>query len=755
MTVRRRAPSLTLPRRHTTPTGEGKEWDGDREADLSRREFLVRTGWLAAGMTVLGSCSRLLPALPTQKRPSHEDAGFWIQALPDGRARFLLPRSEMGQGIMTGLTQVVAEELDLPRERVECVLPNTQQIPPALLTVGSWSMLEFFEPVSIAAATLREALRKRAAARAGVAVAEVRHEHGAFVLPNGTRIEYEALAGGDVEVIDVDADSAALERYSAGGQRPRRAIGQRWRQVGIEEVVTGSAVYSRDVVVPGMLYGGVARPPRPQARLKAVDEAAAMSVPGVVKVVVDSRRQAAGVIAENPFVLPKALEALSPRWEGGVSLSQAGLDEALDVDRAQGSFQHTPVEDGDVTAGARSAVKTLDARYRSPMFSHAAMEPRAAVVSVTDDIVDVWVASQDPWFMQAVIAKLLGRRTEAVRPQNHRLGGGFGGRVFCQAAVEAAWLSGAVKRPVRVQWTREEEFRHNNVLPQFTHRIRAGLDAESRVSHWSHDFVSCPIVYSSALLPGYLQWLLDFTTDEGTMRNAVPPYAFANRRLRFSAKRIPLVTGARRGLGAAPNAFAVESAMDELAHLADTDPLAWRLRHVPADRPRLTGVLQKVAEISRWGSPLPKGVGRGLACVIYRQKSYVAMVAEVEVDEAARSIRVRHVYCAHDCGLVVSPDQVEAQIEGNVAWGCSMSLLEGTTIEDGQLAASNYHDYPVLRFGDMPDVTIALVENADDPPSGAGETALVPMPAAIANAVFAASGKRLRELPLRFTPGPV
>jgi isoquinoline 1-oxidoreductase beta subunit len=230
--------------------------------------------------------------------------------------------------------------------------------------------------------------------------------------------------------------------------------------------------------------------------------------------------------------------------------------------------------------------------------------------------------------MQAVIAKLLGRRTEAVRLQNHRLGGGFGGRVFCQAAVEAAWLSGAVKRPVRVQWTREEEFRHN-------------------------------------------------------------------------------------------------------------------------------AVLQKVAEISRWGSPLPKGVGRGLACVIYRQKSYVAMVAEVEVDEAARSIRVRHVYCAHDCGLVVSPDQVEAQIEGNVAWGCSMSLLEGTTIEDGQLAASNYHDYPVLRFGDMPDVTIALVENADDPPSGAGETALVPMPAAIANAVFAASGKRLRELPLRCTPGPV
>jgi CO/xanthine dehydrogenase Mo-binding subunit len=719
---------------------------------LNRREFLIRTGWLAAGVTVLGSCSRLLPALPTRDQPRREDASFWLQALPDGRIRFLLPRSEMGQGIVTGLTQVVAEELDLPGERIECLLPDTRQIPAALMTVGSWSMQEFFDPVSIGAATLRETLRARAAARAGVAPAQVRHDGGAFVLPDGSRLEYADLVTGAAQVIDATLGAEAVVRYSLDRTRARRAVGQPWQQVDIEKIVTGRAVYSRDVVVSGMLYGQVARPPRLQASLKAVNQAAAMSVPGVVKIVVDKGREAAGVIADNPFVLAKALEALAPEWEGGLSLSQPTLDEQLDVDRAveRDSFQHTVVDDGDIEAGARAAVEMLDARYSSPMLAHGAVEARAAVASVTDDAVEVWAAAQDPWFVRSVIAKLLGRSNEAVRLQNHRMGGAFGGRTLCQAAVEAAWLSNAVRRPVRVEWSREEEFRHNHVLPPFSHRIRAGLDGEGRIAFWTHDLVSCPIVYGSSLIPSYLLPVLDFfATDEGTMRNVVPPYVLANRRVRFSARRIALSTGAWRSLGATPNTFATESAMDELARLARADPLDWRLRHLPADRPRLEAVLQKAAQMSRWGTPTPKGVGRGVACAIYKEKSYVATVVEVEVDEPASHIAVRRAYCAHDCGLVVSPDQVKAQIEGNVAWGCSMSLLEGTAMEAGAIAASNYHDYPVLRNEDMPDVETALLEHPGDPPSGAGETALLPMPAAIANAVFAATGKRLRALPLR------
>jgi CO/xanthine dehydrogenase Mo-binding subunit len=718
---------------------------------LTRRELLVRSGWLSAGLTVLVSCSRL-PALPTRDLPDADDADGWLQLLPDGRVRLYCPRSEMGQGIATGLAQVVAEELDLERERIECVQPATDGIAPTIMTVGSWSMLEFYEPTARAAARLRDALRARAAERAGVEPGGLEHRGDGFDLPGGSRLRFAELVGDGPEFV---APTGEPERpYLLEPGRPLHRAGRDWSPLGAEQIATGREVYSRDFVLPDMRYGAVAKPPRAGARLVAWREEVARALPDVLDVVVDHERALVGIVARTPFALSRAEAALAAEWEGGDALDQAELDARLDVDAAleRGDLEHEPMSDGDLEAGRRAAARTLDARYDSPMTAHGAMEPRAAVAQVRDDGVEVWTASQDPWLIQKLVAKELGRSNSDVVVHNHRLGGAFGGRTLCQAALEAAWLSGHVREAVSVRWTREEEFAHNNVGPQFSHRIRAGVDADGRVTHWDHAMVSCPIIFTSALIPESLHWLLDFPSDPGTMRNARPPYAFANRRLRFSDVRIPIVTGAWRGLGAAPNAFAVESAMDELAALAGADPLAFRLEHVPAEQPRLRRVLERVGALSGWGEPSPPGLGRGVACAIYKDATYVAVVAEVEASRPEGPFRIRRVFCAHDCGRVVSPGQVRAQIEGNVAWGCSMALHERVVAHAGAPAAQNFDSYPVLRMSEMPEIEIDLVESAGTRPSGAGESALVPTPAAIANALYAATGSRSRRLPLLASP---
>lgn len=715
---------------------------------LTRRELLVRSGWLSAGLTVLVSCSRL-PVLPTRGLPEAGEADGWLQLLPDGRVRLYCPRSEMGQGIATGLAQVVAEELDLERERIECVQPPTDRIAPTLMTVGSWSMLEFYEPTARAAARLRDALRARAARRAAVEPRALEHRGDGFDLATGERVRFAELVGERAELLTATGEPERPYLLEPG--RALRRAGHDWSPLGAEQIVTGREVYSRDVALPGMRYGAVVKPPRAAARLVAWREEAARQLPEVLAVVVDRERALVGVVARTPLALSRARAALAVEWEGGEAFDQAELDARLDVDAAleRDGLEHTPTSTGDPEAGRRAAVRTLDARYDSPMTAHGAMEPRAAVARVSDDRAEVWTASQDPWLMQRLVAKELGRSASDVVVHNHRLGGAFGGRSLCQAALEAAWLSGRVGEPVRVQWTRQEEFAHNNVGPQFSHRIRAGVGTDGRITHWDHAMVSCPIIFTSALVPDGLHWLVDFPSDPGTMRNARPPYALANRRLRFSDVRVPIVTGAWRGLGAAPNAFAVESAMDELAALAGADPLAFRLAHVPGDQPRLRRVLERVGVLSAWGEPPPPARGRGVACAIYKDATYVAVVAEVEASPSDGRFRIRRVFCAHDCGRVVSPSQVRAQVEGNVAWGCSMALHERLVADGGAPAAANFDDYPVLRMSEMPDVEIDLVADAGAHPTGAGESALVPTPAAIANALYAATGRRSRRLPLR------
>ena len=723
---------------------------------ISRRGFLINSGWLAAGVTVLASCGSvrsLLPVLPTTANPEFEDALFWVQALPGGRIRFLCPRMEMGQGATLGLSQVVAEELNIGPSEIECVLPDTSQTPPFEMTVGSESIAHFFRPVSYGAARLREALRTMAAEKAGLPAAQIRDVRGGFVMPDGTVFDYGGLVPSEPVVVMATEPSTAQTMpplYALERQGKYQAIGHSWKHQELEAMVTGRTVYSRDVTLPGLLYGQVLRPPAFGAVLRSADGRAARSMPGVVSVVIDKKRNFVGVVTDDPFVLPTATEAIDAQWETPEDVDQDRIDASLDVEdyRARDDFEHTLTSAGDIEAGRRSALHRVAARYDTSFMAHAAMEPRAGVAWVKKDKVEVWCGSQDPFFVRQRVAKITGRKVDDVVVHSHRMGGGFGGRVWCQASEEAVLLSATVGRPVRVQWDRETEFQHNYFQPGFSHHIDAGVTAEGTISHWQHDFVSSPII--SGMVPKNIAWALDMVADVGTARGGFPVYRLPNRRIRYSDIRTPVPVGAWRGLGSAPNSFAIESMIDELAGVAGIDPLEFRLRNLPPANHRVAGVLRRVAEISEWDRPTRPDAGRGIACAFYKGETAVAVVAEVRADHRARQLRVTRTWCAQDCGLVVNPRQVEDQIMGNVVWGCGMALKERITIEAGAVVERNFDAYQILRNHEAPEVTVALVSPSDGAPAAVGESAFAPVAAAIANAVFAMTGRRIRRLPMSY-----
>lgn len=726
------------------------QWSG-------RRDFLIKSGWLAVGVTMLSSCSSvgsIIPAIPSTADPELEDAVSWIQVLPGGKIRFFCPRMEMGQGTQLGLTQIVAEELNVDPPDIECVTPDTSQTPPFKMTVGSEGIASFFDPVSYGAAWMREVLRHMAAEKSGLPVAQVIGGHGGFILPDGTTIKYGALIGVSKLVLDagdLSVSGKAVIRNSLKPKGRHQVIGRNWKHHDLNAIVTGKAVYSRDVSVPDMLYGQILRPPAFGSKLISVDDRKASTMAGVKTVVIDKRENFIGLVADNPFVLSRAANAIDARWQTQDGLTLDEIDTRLDVAaaRERDDFEHTLISTGDLDSGQRQASQNISASYETSFATHAPIEPRSSVVWVKEDGVEVWCGTQDPYFVQQRVAKILSRPREHVVVYPHRVGGGFGGRVLCQASEEAARLSAAVGQPVRVQWDRKAEFQNSYLQPKFSHFINAGTADDGTISHWEHDFVSSPII--TGFVPDPIAWVMDrVMADKGTARGALSHYQVKNKRVRYSDIRTEVPIGAWRGLGAAPNTFAIESMMDELAAANKIDPIDFRLRNLPKTGSRLAAVLQRVAEISSWGNPARVGTGRGVACAVYKEQTAAAVVADVEIDKTSGEVRILKVWCAQDCGLVINPDQVENQIIGNIVWGCSMALKEKITIEGGAVMESNFDGYEVLRHHETPEMVVDLVVPPDAPPVAVGESAFAPVAPAIANAVFAASGRRVRSLPMSY-----
>lgn len=684
---------------------------------------LTRRRWLGAGaasvtVTFLGGCA--LPVIPKRPRPDADAARGWIRF--DGeRYTLYVPRAEMGQNILTALKQIACEELGVGWDAVDARLPSTADIARARATVGSESIKDFAVPLARACATLRDALAR------------------------GLRVK------------ELDADErpvTALRSMTA-----RTGLQHVGRAVRLEQgraIVQGQPLYAADVRRPGMLYGRVLRAPAsPElpSRPVAMDEAAARAAPGFVAVIRDERllhgaAEGVGIVARTPAGLDRVERALAVQWQVQGAFEQNDIDDRIDIDRrlaASPTRSHTVHDDRVDTR----APWDVDLRVDVPLAAHAPIEPRAAVAAFSaEGLLELWVGTQDVFYQRDVVAKRLGLDEDRIVVHGQRVGGGFGGKTLCTVELEAAVLARAVQAPVKVQWTRAQEFRQAFHRPPSSHRIRARL-RDGRLQHWSHSFVSSHILFTNAVVPPWLQRLTDFIGDDGVARGAALPYRAAARRTAYDVVRLPVFTGPWRGLGAGPNGFAIESAMDECARHAGIDPIRFRADH--ALDPRLARVLARVATAARWERALaPRAgsrVGRGVACGIYKAMSYAAVVAEVAVDDDGQ-VQVTRLVCAHDCGRVINPDQVRAQCEGNLVWGLGMVLIERLTAAGSQVAAATFADSPVPRITDVPPMQIELVDEGE-PPTGAGETAIVAAGAAIANAIRDATGVRVQRLPVQ------
>ncbi len=656
-------------------------------------------------------------AIPAAAEPFAPNA--FLRIGPDGIITVTVHRSEMGQGVRTALPMIVAEELEADWSSIRVEQALADRVYGDQVTGGSTSIVESYTPLRRAGATAREMLIAAAAQVWGVEKKTCYAENGAVVhQPSGRRLTYGELAGIAATLPTPPSTEIALK-----DPKDFHIIGTRVGRVDNPQIVSGSAVYGLDVQVPGMLYAVVARPPAFGARLTSYDAAQAEAVTGVRHVVpVDS---GIAVVADDTWAAVQGRAALEIAWDTGPN---AGLSSA-DI-RASFAEMIASADKRDVP----DAAQTLEAIYEVPFLAHAPMEPVNCLADVRADSCEVWAPTQNPELAKRVARSLSRLPDEAVTVHVSLIGGGFGRRLEADYVAEAVRISQKVGAPVKVMWTREDDIRHDFYRPASYHWLKAGLDEQGWPVAWRH-YIAAPGITGD--LPAGGQAIVQGASDL--------PYRILDLAVRPLVADIPVPTGYWRAVFNTQNAFANECFVDELAAAGGRDP--YELRMALLTEPRLKAVLELAATKAGWGEPLPAGWGRGIACHATWGSIHVAQVAEVSVaDDGA--VRVHRVVCAVDCGLVLNPDGVEAQMEGGIVFGLSAALKGEITIENGGVQQGNFHDYPVLRMDEMPVIETYIIQGRDRP-NGTGEGGPPPIAPAVANAVFAATGKRIRRLPLR------
>ena len=636
-----------------------------------------------------------------------------IRVEGDGSITALSGKIDFGQGIRTAFAQIVADELDVPIERVNVVLGDTDQVPFDFGTFGSHSVAQETPLLRKAAAFARQQLIERASTKLGVPAQKLDTDAGAVVgdgkrVPYADLIDSKALAGSIPDSVSLMPDE---RRKYAGRPLPR---------VEARDIVTGRATFVADVRLPGLARGAMVRPPIRGAKLRSLDDLAARSMPGVIAVV--RQGDVVGVVAERDEQARAAAGAVIADWN------------AIPV---EGPTAEVPMRsDGDVDAKMRGAAVRLAQTYVLPPIASAPIGPSAAVADIRADGATMYVGTQRPFGVREQVAKTVGLPEKKVRVLPQITSGTYGRNSSADAAIEAAILSKGSGRPVLLQWTREEEFAWSPSRPEAVLEISAGLDADGRIVAWRYD--EHTNVHTAA---GLDPQVLVVTSG----RNAVPPYAGLAAKVTLHIEPTRLRTANFRSLAAAENVFAIESFMDELATLSEQDPLAFRLRHI--DDPRFRRVVERVAELSGWRERPGGRRGRGIACTVYHE-TYVAQVAEVEVSLSG-AVRLLKVWCVVDPGQTLNPEGVRNQIEGGIQQSASWTLKEELLHRDGRVMNTGWDTYPIATFRDAPESIEVFVEgDPSAPPTGVGEPGAVPTAAAIANAVYAASGARLRSVPL-------
>jgi len=636
-----------------------------------------------------------------------------IRVERDGSVTALSGKVEFGQGIRTAFAQIVADELDIPIDRVNVVLGDTDLVPFDFGTFGSHSVAQETPLLRKAAAFARHQLLDRASVKLGLPREKLDTETGA-VVGGGKRVLYAHL-------LDSEPLAGVIpDRVSVMPETRRKYAGRPMSHIEARGIVTGRATFVADVRLEGMVRGAMVRPPARGAKLRSLDDSAAKAMPGVIAVVREG--DVVGVVAERDEQARAAAAAVDAEWH------------AIPVEGPTAEVLMR--SDAGVDAKLRGASVRLAQTYVLPPISTAPIGPSVAVADVRGDGATMYVGTHRPFGVRQQIAKTLGLPEQNVRVVPQITSGTYGRNSSADAAIEAAILSKGAGRPVLLQWTREEEFAWSPSRPEAVLEVSAGLDAEGRIVAWRYD--EHTNVHTAA---GLDPQVLGVTSG----RNAIPPYAEFPAKVTLHIEPTRLRTANFRSLAAAENVFAIESFMDELAVLAAEDPVRFRLRHITDDRFRR--VVERVAERSSWRERADGRRGRGIACTVYHG-TYVAQVAEVEVSLAG-AVRLVKVWCVVDPGQTLNPEGVRNQIEGGIQQSASWTLKEELLHRDGRVMNTGWDTYPIATFRDAPESIEVFVEGDETaPPTGVGEPGAVPTAAAIANAVYAACGARLRSVPL-------
>lgn len=739
---------------------------------LSRRGFLRLSGAAGGALAIgvhLPGCA-LLPG-PSELSRTFAATGelapnAWLRIGADDRIVFLLDRVEMGQGTMTSHATLLAEELEVDPRRIEVQHAPADRAydnpDPELgfqITGGSSSVRTSWHPLRQAGAASRELLRHAAAATWAVALAECRAEDGAVVhAPSGRRLRYgELVAKAATLPIPEDVPLKPPAQF--------RWIGKSVDRLDGPQKVDGSAVFGIDVVRPGMVQAVVVRPPVRGGKLRRFQ-----APPDLGALAVFPIASGLAVVAPTYWQARRAAARVTVEWEHGAfaAVSSDALTRRYQK-LAAGTGERVRVR-GNVDRALAKAKTKLEAEYSLPYLAHAPMEPMNATAHVADGRCEVWAPTQAPGIARAQVAEALGLDQRDVEIHTTMLGGGFGRRLVQDYAVEAARISAHVGKPVKVTWSREEDQNNDFYRPMAVSRIRGALDDSGAPIAWHHHLVTQSILddvgsdFIGALVPGGMPRplarfaaasapgafrrgvLVDNTAVEGAKDVA---YDVPNLTVEWTRATSPVKSGFWRAVGHSHTAFVTESFLDELAHAGKQDPVALRRRLLGGQKRHLA-VLERAAKEAGWGSPLPAGRGRGVA-VHASFHSVCAQVIEASVERdspaGAPRIRVHRVVAALDCGRVVNPELVRAQVESAVVFGLSAALEQQITFEGGQVQETNFHRYRLLRMHECPVIEVHLIDSEADP-TGVGEPPLPPVAGALGNALFAATGLRLRSLPL-------
>ncbi len=692
-----------------------------------------------------------LPAMP-ETLQANPELGKWLRILPEGVVEISTGKVELGQGILTALAQIAADELDVSLERIRVAATNTALTPNEGVTAGSHSIEQSGMALRFACAEARAIFLAAAAERLGVKDSDLSIEDGAFVGPGNASTSYWELA-----------DSVSLARQATASARPkyaaqRRLVGRDASRLDIPDKVFGRPCFIHDLALPNMLHGRVIRSTAPHARPERIDEEQLRSLPELVRLVRDGNFL--GVLAETEAAAAGAAAIL----ERTIAWSE---DEGLpDCERLNdwitSARKETKLVDVKENGLAPPPSRTIRHRYSRPYLAHASIAPSCALAQWSDGRLKVWSHSQGIFNLRSELALVFSVPADDIVVEHVQSAGCYGHNGADDTGLDAALLARAAEgRPVRLQWSRENELGRAPFGAAMVVEIEAEIDEAGGIGRWRHEIwsnghtlrpgrQSGPVLLAGTELAKPFERAISvnppMSGGGGAERNAIPLYAFpsweiVNHRL----LEMPLRTSSLRSLGSYANVFAIESFLDEIAAELDEDPLALRLRHLADERGR--AVLQAAARLGEWGSrPAAEGVGRGLGFARYKNSSaYCAVVADVDCRE---EVRVTRLAIAVDVGEAITPDGVINQIEGGAVQATSWTTKEAVTFDRSRVTSAGWETYPILRFSEAPDVIVEIVPRPDDPPLGSGEAAQGPTAAAIGNAVYNALGIRMRELPI-------